>query len=262
MLDCFDIEHVAATLSKFEMLVLGKDQILYSWIWKEDTKLKKYRKLDINNICMLSLRGSEAFLIKRIPVPQLTQIVNFSTQAYSGVGFTITLTLHDQIGPSFIADVKISLAFTKSKNSDINEVEYNIKASDDDDGNTLLIVTAVGFGEFWLHIFVEGQEIMSSPMAISISPSPTEEILLKQMSYIRQLEEFIANKKNERARKREEEKVKAIEDREKKMERTRKRAQEALKNYLEFKEREIIQKETEKQKKLKAKTGGGYVIPY
>lgn len=256
------MEVVCATLSKFEMLVLGKDNVLYSWIWKEETKLKKYRKLDIIGVSMVSLRGSEAFLIKRIAIPQLTQIIQYPKQAYSNVAFSMTLALHDQFAPSFIPDAGISIGFTGQRNGTVNEIEYELRYTDDDDNNTIVIVTPYGFGELWMHIYVEKQEINSSPLLINIAPSPTEEVLLLKINELRALDEMISNKKVERARKRGEEKEKAVEDRDQKMERTRKRAQEALKNYLEKKEAEIISKERDHQRKIKSKTGGGYIIPY
>ena len=236
------------------MLVLGKDQVLYSWIWKEDTKLKKYRKLDLAGISKLSLRGSEAFLIKKIPIPQLTQIVNYPNKAASTIPFSIILTLHDQFNPSFIPDALISLSFTTEKNLSNNRLEYELNFSDDDN-NTVVFVTPFGFGDYWMHIFVEKQEILSSPVWISIVPSPDEESLIKKFDMVREIENMIIQKKTERKRRREEEKAKAVEDRAKKMERTRKRAQEALKNYLEKKESDIIRNEEDKQAKNKIKTG-------
>lgn len=244
------------------MLVLGKDSLLYSWIWKEDTKLKKYRKLDISGICTLSLRGSEAFLIKKVAIPQLTQIIDYPAKAYSGVPFALTLTLYDQYGPSFVPGAEVTLSFNKQKAEFRNEMEYNVSLNDDDDGNTVGLVTVKGFGEYWMHIFVDKQRVLSSPVKISILPSPSQEVVLAQLEYIKKLQVFIEDKKAERTRKRREFKEKAIEDRENRMERTNKRAQDALKNFLDNKERELIRKETERQQKIKNKVGGGYVIPY
>ena len=244
------------------MLVLGKDQFLYSWIWKEDTKVKKYRKLDISGISTLSLRGSEAFLIKKIAIPQLTQIIDYPAQVYSGVTFALTLTLYDQFGPSFIPDTSLTLAFNRKKNDLHNEMDYTISLTDDDDGNTIALVKANGFGDYWMHVLVDKQHVMSSPVKINILPSPNQEVVLAQIEYIKKLQEFIENKKGERAQKRREHKAKAEEDRAKKLETTRKRAQDALAYYLENKEKEIIQKESERQLKMKMKVGGGYVIPY
>lgn len=244
------------------MLVLGKDQLLYSWIWKEDTRLKKYRKLDICGICTLSLRGSEAFLVKKIAIPQLTQIIDYPSKAYSGVPFALTLTLSDQYGPSFVPGAEVTLAFNKQKSEFKNEMEYNLTLTDDDDGNTVALVTVKGFGEYWMHIFVDKQRVLSSPVKINILPSPSQEVILTQLEYIKKLQAFIEDKKAERIRIRREYKEKAVEERENKMERTRKRAQEALKNYLDNKEKELISKENERIQRIKNKVGGGYIIPY
>ena len=211
---------------------------------------------------MLSLRGSEAFLVKRIAIPQLTQILSFTKNVYSNVAFSIVLTLHDQFNPSYIPDTDISLKFTKQKNGEFDEIDYELHFSDDDDNNTIVIIKPFGFGDFWIHIYVEKQEIMSSPLQISIAPSPSEEVLLLKLDELKNLENLIKDKRLERAQRRQEEKIKACEDREEKMERTRKRAQDALKHYLEKKEADLIAKEIEHERKLKAKTGGGYVIPY
>lgn len=242
------------------MLILGKDNILYSWIWKEDTKVKKYRRLDINGVAMLSLRGSEAFLIKRVAIPQLTQVISYPQNAYSNVPFSVILTLHDQFGPGYIPDALISFGFTKEKANEVNEIEYDFRMSDDDE-TTIIIVTPFSFGDYWMHIYVEKQEIYSSPLKVSIAPSPTEEVLLIKTDELKQLEKMVSIKRTERALKREQEKKKAVEDRAVKMERTRKRAQEALKNYLETKESEIIANAKMLQRKATTKkTGGGYII--
>lgn len=261
ILDSFDLEHVSATLGKFEMLVLGKDALLYSWIWKEDNKLKKYRKLDVEGICMISLRGTEAFLVKKIAIPQLTQIINISSPVYSGAAFFLTLALHDQYGVSFIPDAEIMIAFSAKKKDTKNVVEFTLKITEDD-CNTIVVITPFAFGEFWLHVYVEKQEIMSSPMFVNILPSPTQEEIIKQMQNIKKLEAVISSKKQQRFAKRQEERAKAVEEKYNKMERTRKRAQEALKTFLEEKEEELIKIENKKREKIKKKTGHGYVIPY
>jgi hypothetical protein len=244
------------------MLVLGKDQFLYSWIWKEDTKVKKYRKLDVNGIATLSLRGSEAFLIKKVAIPQLTQIIDYPAQVYSGVAFALTLTLYDQFGPSFIPEASLKLVFNRQKNVLINELDHKMSFTDDDDGNTIVLVTPSGYGEYWMGLQVDNQHVMSSPIKINILPSPSQEVILAQIEYIKSLTEFIENKKIERARKRREHKVQAEQERARKMNKTKKRAQDALHNYLQNKEKDIIRKENERQQKIKNKVGGGYVIPY
>lgn len=211
---------------------------------------------------MVSLRSSEAFLVKKVAIPQLTQIIQFPKLAYCGVSFAFTLALHDQYKTSFIPDISITLAFTKIKTQSENEIEYNLEYIDDGEDNTIVKVTAFNHGEYWVHIFVQNQEIMSSPMMIKIHPSPAEDQLLSEIANVHKIEEIIHKKKVERISRRQEARIQAEEDREKKMERTRKRAQEALRNFLENKERDLVQKEVEKNLKMKDKTKGAYVVPY
>jgi hypothetical protein len=250
ILDSPDLEYVSAALSRFEMLVLAKDQTLYSWIWKQDTKLKKYRKLDIPGISTISLRGSEAFLIKHIPMPQLTRIINYPREVYSTIPFFIILSLHDQLRPSYIPDADICICFSQNNNSSANEIEFHLETTNDDGDNTLLIVTVYATGLYWMHIYVEKQEIMSSPVSVSINTFPDHH------APIENIKDAINNKKKIRVNRKTLEKNKALEERQGKMEITRKRAQEVFKNYLDNKEADFIQREKQNQEKLKKKISG------
>lgn len=222
----------------------------------------------MTNIRKIFVGRSMHHFMQGILIPQFTQVLNCPARVPSELPFVLELQLYDQIGPAIPNNPNINIVFTtenvkgrKSKASDVSALEFELRTLENEP-NTSLQIIPLRYGDYWLHILVNGIEIQNSPIPLSVFPNEEQQSARQEEEQKRQRELDKENARMQKILEAEMEKKRAREmqeemDKKKKLE-TDRRAQEALRAYREKQAKERESKEEERRRRIEAKVGGGY----